>query len=223
MTDKEKTIYFAGIFDGEGSIGIYPVSNNVNSENKTYWAIKLAVCGIYKPMIESMWKHFSVGQLSTQKRQAKTQTPKGNVDSNLCRQSWRWTVTKKSEIEYVLDQIFPYLMEKHKQVDMSLLFCRGQIDGETAAKTLKIEKQFQFTVEDCSEPPRKSHRLFGEFNPNSRLTWKMAEEIRGLYKNENLNYCQLSLKFGVSKSALSRILNNKTYNVQPILNYSKPA
>lgn len=42
MTSDIKNAYFAGFFDGEGSVGIYTVSNNKSGE-KTYWSIKLAM------------------------------------------------------------------------------------------------------------------------------------------------------------------------------------
>ena len=64
MDEKEKTIYFAGIFDGEGTVGVYAGGNNslTPSGNKTYWSVKLVVCGVYKPTIDAIWNHFKVIQ-----------------------------------------------------------------------------------------------------------------------------------------------------------------
>lgn len=77
--------YWAGIFDGEGTIGVYAASG--------YWSARMAVVGSYRPMIEEAYKHFGVGSFKTQKRQALQKTPMGLVDSKLGKQCWRWSVT----------------------------------------------------------------------------------------------------------------------------------
>ena len=50
MNEEQKTAYFAGIFDGEGSVGVYASSNGRNtlSGETTYWAVRLSVCGNWK-------------------------------------------------------------------------------------------------------------------------------------------------------------------------------
>jgi hypothetical protein len=47
--------YIAGLFDGEGSIGIYAVGNGKINYNKTFWSIKIGIVGTYKPMIKAIY------------------------------------------------------------------------------------------------------------------------------------------------------------------------
>lgn len=51
----------------------------------------------------------------------------------------------------------------------------------------------------------------GEKTYNAKLTNKEADEIRSLYRTGNWTHKKLSLHFGVSKSVVQKILNNKTY------------
>lgn len=54
--------YIAGLFDGEGSVGIYRTNNNKHlvsggaapSSRKTCWSASLCIAGTYIPMIEEV-------------------------------------------------------------------------------------------------------------------------------------------------------------------------
>lgn len=216
MISKE---YIAGLFDGEGSIGIYATNNGVNtaSGGKTYWAARLAIVGTHRPMIESVYKHFGIGQFSTQKRQKKTMTPKGEYDLALCKQGWLWAVTRKQEILYICEQIYPHLIEKSEQVKIAMDFCKNLIDGETASKLCKDAKRFSFPKE-LGEPLRRSTGSPCELNPSAKLTFVQAEDIRNMVKN-GFRQIDLVKQFNVSKNTISNIISNKTYTHKPI-NYS---
>lgn len=209
--DGSRTAYFAGLFDGEGTVGIYAVSGK---NDKCYWAPKLAVTGTFRPMIEAMHNHFSVGQLSTQKRQDRVVFPNGaNANHTDFRQGWRWSVTRRSEISFVLRAIRPWLLEKATQADIVLGFIDGDIEGEVASRRCSDAKRFSFSA-DAGEPVRRSTGSLSEQNPMAKLTFRQAEEVRALFSS-GVSRAALMEDHGLSKHQLSRLLQRQTYAVAP--------
>lgn len=217
MEIKRSNEYFAGLFDGEGTVGIYAVSNGKKTEsgNKNYWSIKLSIVGSHRPQIEAAYWHFYVGQLSTQKRQALQKFPKGkSIDPKLCKQGWRWMVQRKSEVLEVLERIYPYLIEKKEQAKICIKFCKGELRGDVAADLCKKAKQFEFLA-DLGEPARKSTGSTAEWNPMAKLTFDQAQTIRQRVKNGE-RQINVAKELGLSKTVVSRIINNITYTRPPL-------
>ena len=207
--------YFAGLFDGEGSIGVY--ANNAKSRGG--WSAKFGLDGTYRPMIEAAYQHFGVGNLRSAKRQAIRTCPKGSFDDSMCRQSWRWGIYRKSDVAYVLERITPFLFEKREQALIVLSFCRGELDGEVAAKRCREAKIFHYPANIGDESLTKLGSP-AESNPMARLTYKEAELIRERVAlgEKQIN---ISRELGCSKSVISRIVLGKTYASPPRINYEK--
>jgi len=213
--------YFAGLFDGEGTVGVYVITNSKKSESgkKNYWMAKMSIVGTYRPQIEAAYNHFKVGSLSTQKRQALQKLPKGKtIDPKLCRQGWRWSVQAKKDVAEVIEKILPYLMEKKEQAEIVLKFCKGELDGEMASRLCKEAKRFEYSA-DLGESPRKSTGSCSEHNPLAKLTYEQAQEIRQRVHNGE-KQIKIARELGVSKTQISRIVNNITY-VYPPMSYNK--
>lgn len=148
MNDKPylENAYLAGLFDGEGSVGLYMVKNgrNTSSGKCHYWAAQLTICGTYRPMIEAA--HFNIpGSIFLfDKRHTKHITPKKKYNVGKCKQLFKIRINRKKDIKLFLERIFPYLIEKKKQVKIILDWINGDIDGNDAALKCKVEKKFKF-------------------------------------------------------------------------------
>ena len=195
--------YFAGLFDGEGTIGIYAV-------HKNNWCARLALVGTYKPMIEECQKFFKVGSIRTQKRQVTHKTP--TKEYAYCKQGWRWLVANKKDIKYILEKIAPFLIEKKDQVEIVLSYLNNEIHGEEASLACKKAKQFVFPLEG-EEPPQNTTK--GRTPPNAKLTWAQVEAIREEYKNGS-KQIDLVKKYNISKSNMSKLIKGLIYTNKPL-------
>ncbi len=163
-TETDKA-YFAGLFDGEGTVGVYRVRNGRTghpSGQKIYWACRLAIVGIYRPIIVEAHELWG-GGFGKQKRQALLKTPNGTYDPRLCRQGWRWQLTSRHSIHAFLADVLPYLREKRIQAETALMFCEGHITGEAASVTLKAAKDFEFDGAEVFATGGNA----GDLNPHS--------------------------------------------------------
>jgi len=108
MSDKKRTIYFAGVFDGEGtcSIGAGQKETCIN-----YNAV-MSVTNTDKRLIDWIQQTFG-GWVTLAKRQVGNQ-----------KEAWMWRTTKKDHIEKLLLQILPYLIIKREQAKVLLNFVR---------------------------------------------------------------------------------------------------
>ncbi len=134
--------YVAGLFDGEGSVGIYRSGGSRGS----WYSARLSIVGVHRPMIEAVYQHIGMGLFTTQKRQSLQRTPRGDYGdgARLCKQGWRWMVTSRSEAEAVLRRLLPYLHEKREQVEVVLEFLVGRLSGKEAETRCKAAKRFNF-------------------------------------------------------------------------------
>lgn len=147
MSDPQSdNAYFAGLFDGEGTIGVYG-NGSRPSGKRDYWMCRLSIVGIYRPSIVEAHARWG-GGFGKQKRQALQRTPAGHYDPKLCRQGWRWTLTHRHKIHAFLTDVLPYLREKRQQVEVALAFCEGKIDGDVASEILRQAKKFEFDGEE---------------------------------------------------------------------------
>ena len=137
--------YLAGLFDGEGCVGVWAVNNgrkNHPSGSKTYWGIKIFICGCHKPMIAAVHESFGTGSLNSMKRQ-KLYVRVGEdhrKQDKFGKQGWRWLLSNRKDALKMFELIRPYLLEKAEQVDVAAAFCRGELDGADAANQLKALK-----------------------------------------------------------------------------------
>ncbi len=138
--------YLAGLFDGEGSVGLYPVKNGRKdhpSGEKIYWGLKVSLSGCHKEMIGKVHESFGVGSFGAMKRQ-KLYVRIG-VDhsrrNEVGKQCWRWLLSDRKKALTVFEIIRPYLIEKAEQVDVAAAFCKGELDGPEAARRLREFKQ----------------------------------------------------------------------------------
>jgi hypothetical protein len=201
--------YIAGIFDGEGTVGIYTVTNGrkTSSGIKTYYTARLSICLTYRPTIEALHEHYGRGGVYTQKRQAKHHTPNGDYDADMCKQGWKWLIGSRDDVRTVLLDLLPHLMEKKRQAEIVLDFFDGKLSGEEAAALCKEAKAAAFPtgMEIGSE-----HSFAGEDNPNALLTQAEADDIRRVVLDgkRQIDVCR---ERGLSKTLVSRIILNKTY------------
>ena len=211
--------YIAGLFDGEGSVGIYASSNGRNtvSGSSTYWACRLSIVGTYRPMIEAIYNYYCFGSFKTQKRQAIGNSPRGKFDHKLAKQGWRWSVTKREEIALVLRTIRPFLIEKAEQADIVLKYIDGELDGEVAAKLCREAKDIEFTS-ILSESVPQVGGLSAQNNPAAKLTYDKAQEIRQRIVNGEKRKALVE-EYGISQTMVDRIATGKTYVKEPRLTY----
>lgn len=206
-----ESAYAAGVFDGEGSVGLYATSNG--KSEKVYWAVKLSVVGTHRPMIEALSEHFGVGSFTTQKRQTVRRTPSRDYEADMCKQGWRWSVQSKRDVAAVLREILPYLIEKREQAEAVLRYCEGDLDGETAARLCKAAKQFEFPLGDFdSYAPRvNSGNLTGASNPAASITENTARAIKQALTRGRKGV-EVAEEFGVSKHLVSKIKTGKSWS-----------
>ncbi len=199
--------YIAGLFDGEGSVGIYKSTNGKSS--RIYYSAKLSIVGTHKPMIEAVYKKFDIGSFTTQKRQAVHRTPRGPV---LGKQGWRWSVTDRNGVHRVLLAIRPYLIEKADQVDIVLAYLEGAYNGEEASAMCKEAKQFEFSASNFEEyaPRKNSGNNSGELNGSAKLTNADVVAIKRLH-SEGKTATEIAKLYGVSKTTTSRIVNGRSW------------
>ena len=101
MTKKEKLAYLTGVFDGEGCI--------VLTEPPKILAFKLSVQSTDSDIIHQFQDFFG-GYIY-----------KMQLGSLGKKESWRWQVSKRKEVERILRMMLPYLCERRKTRALELL------------------------------------------------------------------------------------------------------
>jgi len=199
--------YVAGIFDGEGTIGIY----RALKPRWKYWSVKLSVVGIYKPTILALQRTLCMGSVGTQKRQSLERTPSRDYEPRLCRQGWRWMVCNRKDISRFIEMVLPYLMEKRKQARIVMDFLNGKLAGGKASRLCKKAKKFEF-----GGPERLTgiRGLKGEENPTSKLTIAAVETIRRHY-DKGASVQTLSQKHGLGESHVRRLVRAEAWAQVP--------
>lgn len=207
MSRDQKIAYAAGLFDGEGTVGVYKVTNGrkTQSGQKCYWATRIAITGTYRPMIERLYQWFQLGSVTIQKRQAKRETP--SRDYELCKQSWKWIITNKHDVKEFLTQIRPFLAEKADQVDVVLKHIDGELNGPVASKLCKEAKKFEFKY---GEEIFKEVNFKGSNNPIAKLNEQKVREIKVRALNGE-RQVDLAREFGVKKSVICSILKGRSW------------
>jgi hypothetical protein len=166
--------YAAGLFDGEGLIGVYPV-------DEKNWGVKLQLVGAYRPMIEAVSEYFGVGSFGIQKRQMMHRAGDYAYEAGQCKQGWRWFVTSRKEVELVGKRIYPFLIEKRDQMQVALAYCSGAMSGADASVMCRELKRVNFPADDFVPRGRKNGGAYGAANPFAKLTDEQVLQMRQSY------------------------------------------
>lgn len=110
----EQWAYLAGIFDGEGSVGLAPAHNRYGTLG-TYQLCVTVVCGTHRPAIEAIKK--IVGLHGTINKQGSPLQPINGKGSR--RQAWRLRLYSGHAV-WFLKGVRPYLLMKDKQADIGI-------------------------------------------------------------------------------------------------------
>jgi len=98
MNKQEKTIYFAGFFDGEGYLGY-------GFDGRT----EVRICNTYLPVLKQLKKSYGGGIYQRKK------TPKRH------KQAYDWIITGKDDVRNFLTDIKPFLIEKKEKIESFML------------------------------------------------------------------------------------------------------
>jgi intein/homing endonuclease len=200
--------YIAGLFDGEGSIGIYKVVRK-NAE-LVNWSVKLAIYGTYRPTLQELYDQLGYGSLTTQKRQALNRTPSRDYDPQLCKQGWKFIISNKKEIRQFLLMIHPYLREKVEQADIMLKYIDGKLDGVMASVACKKAKRFEFKEKDYVEI-NSTHNFKGSNNPWCKLNESDVIRIkRRLTRGEK--QVKIAKEYNVNKATICSIAHGRSWS-----------
>lgn len=139
------------------------------------------------------------------------------VDKKKEDECWNWTASKNQE-GYGQFKIDDKMVKSHRFVYELLngkieddLFVLHTCDNPACCnpKHLYLGTQ-QDNMSDMVNKKR-SNKLKGEQHGRSLLNWEQVNEIRELYLTRKYDQNQLSLKYDMSQSNISDILNNKTW------------
>ena len=109
---REETIYFAGLFDGEGTICIQKMYSEKYMKAQARVNPGYTVCirlgMIDKSVVEEIQKFFGVGQLHCEKiYHAK-------------RPVYRWQVRAQKDVRMVIEKLLPFLRVKRQQSELAI-------------------------------------------------------------------------------------------------------
>ncbi len=206
--------YIAGLFDGEGSVGIYPTGNGKRAEapssTTVYWTVNLSIAGTHRPMIDEVVKHIHGATFIGDTRLADQVAPNGKrYAQGHHRPSFKAQLRRKTHVEVFLRAIRPFLWEKAEQVDIVLRWIAGELDGEAASTMCKAAKRFKFD-NPGAVTVRKRWTDHGVGSPNARFTAEQAENIRTrVVAGERPG--TIAKELGVSNTQVWRLVRGGTY------------
>lgn len=122
--------WFAGFFDGEGSIGLYwnkgSKDSRYRSGHKTgCWIRSVTILHTHRPTL-LLWKQRFGGRVAINR-----------IGKGTHKTTWVWTVGSVLYILWVLDSLIPKLREKKPQAEVMRSCLRGTVTHEKAARMLK--------------------------------------------------------------------------------------
>jgi len=197
--------YIAGLFDGEGSVGIYRVRL---VGHKAYWAVQVSVSGTHRPMIEAVHAAIPGSRLQGDFRTADQRTPTKVYSVGHRRPIFRMQLCRQVEARMFLCRIRPYLIEKAEQVDIALAWLDGRLPGAVAERRCRKAKQFKFRNLK-SAPSMTCGPKVG-----AKLTLTEAVDIR---KRVTAGERQIDLarEYEVSSGIVHHIVVGNTYHETP--------
>ena len=109
LTDREKLIYLAGVFEGEGSIsGHWPNRKGVKA--KRAWCLEIAVEMSDEDSVFRFKKFFKVGSFSTRKREDSNLT-RDRIAKKSFKRTWTWK-TSTAQAYNILLQLRPFFSKR---------------------------------------------------------------------------------------------------------------
>jgi hypothetical protein len=212
--------YIAGLFDGEGSVGIYRTTNGKRlaaggaapSAGKKYWSTALSISGTHRPMLEEVCRHVPGATFFHDNRRRDTVTPTRVYVNGTTRALYKVQLAKRSCVGAFLRRIRPYLWEKAEQADIVLQFLDDEIDGSVASELCRKAKHFKFEP-GGAKPQEQSDK---EPSANASLTFADAQMIRTLVtagQRQNV----VARDMGINAGIVSSIVSGKTYRGAPPL------
>lgn len=109
MSTETERAWLAGIFDGEGCIGLYAVSTIVRGKRYHFWRVMLSVTNTNLVLLDRVREIVGVGQVSSNGRRLSAKH----------RPAHRWQASAKLAVQ-VLVLIEPYLVAKREQCLLAL-------------------------------------------------------------------------------------------------------
>ena len=128
--------YVAGLFDGEGCIGIY--GNQLRVE----------ITGCYLPTFEALVDHFGYGACYSQKYRE-------FIVPDHHKQKYRFVIQNKARIKEFLDYIKHSVYEKRYQVDTALMYLNGNLTRELTDQVLRQAKKQNFEIPERYMPKER--------------------------------------------------------------------
>jgi len=127
--------YAAGLFDGEGSIGIY---RNKGSKDSRYRSGKRGPCWIRSVAINMCWKPILLEFSDRFGGSVKTHRDNSGKRNKVL---WQWKLGSRASIVSFLTVICPHLREKREQAETMLLEISGDLSTQVACDDLKRLKK----------------------------------------------------------------------------------
>jgi len=115
------TKYAAGLFDGEGYVGL--------SKDGPRLRLRLEVSGCFKPALEKLARRWG-GAVYRDKRK-----------DPAWRTEWKWNLNGRGDIARFCSEVQPYLLEKREQVGLVLAMLGGNVSREMADAELRRMKR----------------------------------------------------------------------------------
>jgi hypothetical protein len=152
-------MWMAGLFDGEGSVGIYSKIEKARAVSPAHF-VQLQVAMAHKPTLDRFAKEFGVGNVNKRASKVKPQ-----------KQMWAWQVSGPVA-ETVLSMLYPFLFTKRAEAsvvlgefrDLARKSCAGRgarvpadvvAKREECAQKVRALKQYNYQVE-IEKPPENN-------------------------------------------------------------------
>lgn len=120
--------YIAGLFDGEGTLGVYANSGGGGTRRG------VSLTNTYHPILITLQQRFGGGIYP---QRAATLEHKA---------TYQWDLQTKKGIEAFLRAVLPHLIIKRAQAQIMLAELTGSLDTTRAALNLKQQKRLRFQV-----------------------------------------------------------------------------
>lgn len=120
--------YLAGLFDGEGCVGIYRAGRKAGR-----MAVRVEMGVTYLPVLTAIQEFLGYGQI----------TPRGGR-GGCDKQLWRYGISDRRRVLEFLKTVEPYLHEKREQVQLVLDHLERGLPDSVAAARCREMKRFEF-------------------------------------------------------------------------------
>lgn len=151
IPEKDRA-YFAGLFDGEGTVRIYKHIRKDGNGNAEY-GLRVSFGLTYKPVLLRMQKYFS-GNVHTVNKDTMENTPsalKGSAAGTISPEKWKqrydYYLTGRDAL-YFLKVIKPFCDEKQQQAELAIQFEQGRRDGRGTGRSDRETERCEFYYQE---------------------------------------------------------------------------